>query len=66
MRLKIEFKYQCEVEVKEGEAKNFKNNVKYGDIISDLSKEINKSFLQDDGRTEAGGVVEFDYEIKED
>ena len=65
MRLKLEFKYQCEVEIKEEEVKTLEDNLKYGDLVSDLSKEINDIFLIEDGRAEAGGVVEFDYEIKE-
>lgn len=66
MRLKIEFKYQCEVEIKEEEVKNLKDNLKYRDVISYFSDEINQVFLQDDGRTEAGRVVDFDYKLEED
>ena len=66
MRLKVEFKYQCEVEIKEEEVKTLEDNLKYGDLVSDLSKDINEIFLIDDGRIEAGGVVDFDYELRED
>lgn len=65
MRLKVEFKYQCEVEIKEEEVKTLEDNLKYGDLVSDLSKEINDIFLIDDGRTEAGGVVDFDYKLED-
>lgn len=66
MRLKIEFKYQCEVEIKEEEVKNLKDNLKYRDVKSYFSEEVNQVFLQDDGRNEWGEVVDFDYELTED
>lgn len=66
MKLMVDFRYQCEVEIKEEEVKTLEDNLKYGDLVSDLSKEINDIFLIDDGRTEAGGVVDFDYKIEED
>lgn len=66
MRLKVEFKYQCEVEVKEEEIDKLKDNLKKDRFIQGLSKEINQVFLQDDGRTEAGGIVDFDYKLEED
>lgn len=66
MKLKIEFKYQCEVEIKEEEVKNLKDNLKYRDVKSYFSEEVNQVFLQDDGRNEWGEVVDFDYEIEED
>lgn len=66
MRLKLEFKYQCEVEVKEEEIERAKDNLKRDRIISDLSDEINDILLVDDGREERGGIVDYDYEIEED
>lgn len=65
MRLKVEFKYQCEVEINDEEVNNLKDNLKYGDFTSDLSKNINSFFLVNDGRTEAGGVVDFDYKLED-
>lgn len=64
MRLKLEFKYQCEIEVRDGET-ILTNNFNYGNFVSDLSKNINSFFLMNDGRTEAGGVVDFDYKLEE-
>lgn len=65
MRLKVEFKYQCEVEIKEDEVKTLEDKLKYSDLVSDLSKEINWMLLAEDGRTEAGGVVDFDYKLED-
>ena len=65
MRLKVEFKYQCEVEINNEEVNNLKNNFNYGNFVSDLSKNINRFFLTNDGRTEAGGVVDFDYKLED-
>lgn len=65
MRLKIEFKYQCEVEFKEEEINTVKDNLKRDDLVPYLSDEINNYFLERDGRTEAGGVVDFDYKLED-
>lgn len=65
MRLKIEFKYQCEVEIKEEEVKNLKDNLKYRDVKSYFSEEVNQVFLQGDGRNEWGEVVDFDYKLED-
>lgn len=61
MRLKLEFKYQCEVEFKEEEINIVKDNLKRDDLVPYLSDEINNYFLERDGRTEAGKVIDFDY-----
>lgn len=66
MRLKIEFKYQCELDVKDEEIDDLKKNFKKDVIVQWLSNGINKFFLVDDGRFETGGIVDFDYEIEED
>ena len=66
MKLKLEFRYQCEIEIKEEEVKTLEDKLKYSDLVSDLSEEINWMLLAEDGRTEAGAVVDFDYKIEED
>lgn len=65
MRLKIEFKYQCEVEVRDGETILTNKNLNKDNLVPYLSNEINKFFLSNDGRTEAGGVVDFDYKLED-
>lgn len=66
MKLMLEFRYQCEMEIKEDEVKNLKDNLKKDRFIPGLSKEINDNLLADDGRNEWGEVVDYDYEIEED
>lgn len=66
MKLMLDFRYQCEIEIKEEEIYSIKNDLKKDRFIPGLSKEINQVFLQEDGREEWGEVVDFDYEIEED
>ncbi|MEJ8752629.1 hypothetical protein WKS98_08385 [Lagierella sp. ICN-221743] len=66
MKLILDFRYQCEMEVTKEEFDNMKDNLKKDRFIPDLNKEINWMLLIDDGRSEWGEVVDFDYEIEED
>lgn len=66
MKLILDFRYQCEVEVKDEEIERAKDNLKRDRIISDLSDEINDILLVDDGRAERGRIVDYDYELRED
>ena len=65
MRLKLEFKYQCEVEVKEEEIDDLTKNLKKDIVRLWLTNNVNKLFLLNDGRAEAGGVVDFDYKLED-
>ncbi len=65
MRLKIKFEYQCQLEIDQTEAKNFKANVIPEFFTGDLTEEINNIFLQGDGRYEIGSVTDFEYEVVE-
>lgn len=66
MKLMIEFRYQCEMEVTKEEFDKNKDDLKKDRFIPDLNKEINWLLLREDGRAERGGIVDYDYEIKED
>lgn len=66
MKLILDFRYQCEIEIEEEEIDSIKYFLKKDRFIPGLSKEINQVFLQEDGREEWGEVVDYDYEIEED
>lgn len=65
MRLKLEFKYQCEVEFKEEEIDDIKKSLKKDIVTPWFTENVNKFFLLNDGRTEAGGIVDFDYKLED-
>lgn len=64
MKFKIKFNYSCEFNVTEDEVKLIKNKIN-NEFITDLTDEINDIFLSDDGRTEAGMISNFNYEVEE-
>lgn len=64
MILKIKFNYACEVQVSEEEMINIKKNLDDEDSISEITKDVNEIFLADDGRTEAGMISNFNYEVE--
>lgn len=66
MKLIVDFRYQCEVEIKKGEINKLKDNLERDRFIPDLSQDINGMFFIDDGRIETGGIEDFDYELRED
>lgn len=66
MKLTLEFRYQCEREIKEEDIDILKEELKKDKFIPYMSKEINWMLLIDDGRSEWGEVVDYDYEIEED
>ena len=66
MKLMIEFRYQCEMEITEKELDRVKGNLKKDKPMPDFSKEINDVLFTGDGRAERGGIVDYDYEIEED
>ena len=65
MRLKIKFEYQCEFELKESEVEGMKTKLKGDEFVIDLTNVLNKMFLQEDGRTEAGGVTSCECKVEE-
>lgn len=62
MKLKIKFKYECQLDINEEEAKKLKEKLELFRVL--LNEEVNKIFLQNDGRTEAGSVTDFEYEVE--
>lgn len=66
MKLILDFRYQCEMEVTKEEFDNMKYNLKKDRFIPDLSKDINDILFTEDGREERGGIVDYDYEIEEE
>lgn len=64
MKFKMKFNYSCEFDVTEDEVKLIKNKIN-DEFISGLTDEINDMFLAGDGRTEAGMISNFNYEVEE-
>lgn len=62
MRLKIKFKYECQLDINEEEAKKLKEKLELFRVL--LNEEVNKIFLQNDGRYEIGSVTDFEYEVE--
>lgn len=64
MILKIKFNYACEIQVSEEEMINIKKNMDDENSISEITEHVNEIFLADDGRTEAGMISNFNYEVE--
>ena len=64
MKLKVSFKYDCEIALKDDEVINIKKRLdeNYAD---ELKRGINEMLLAGDGRTEAGCVSDFKYKVEE-
>lgn len=65
MKLKIKFEYQCEFELKENEVENIKTKLKGDGFVISLTNVLNEMFLQEDGRTEAGGITSCECKVEE-
>lgn len=65
MKLKIKFEYQCELQIKEKDVENIKTKLIPEEFIGEITNYVNDLFLMEDGRTEAGGVTDFKYEVVE-
>lgn len=63
MKLKVSFKYDCEITLKDDEVINIKKRLdeNYAD---ELTRGINEMLLAGDGRTEAGCVSDFKYKVE--
>ena len=64
MILKLKFNYACEVQVSEEEMINIKKNLDDENAIVEITEQVNEIFLADDGRTEAGMISNFNYEVE--
>lgn len=64
-KLKVKFTYECEIEVKPEELEILKKNLNDQENIDGLVEEINEIFLTGDGRTEAGTVTNYTFEVEE-
>lgn len=64
MKLKVSFKYDCEITLKDDEVINIKKRLdeNYAD---ELTRGINEMILAGDGRTEAGCVSDFKYKVED-
>lgn len=66
MKIKINFNYTCEIYASKEEINNITKNLDDENTIFELTENINDIFLSDDGRTEAGMISNFNYEVKSD
>lgn len=64
-KLKVKFTYECEIEIKSEELELLNKNLNNQENIDELAKDINEIFLTGDGRTEAGAVTDYTFEVKE-
>lgn len=64
MKIKIKFNYACEIQVSEEEILQVKKNLDDENAIFAITEDINEIFLSGDGRTEAGMISDFNYEVK--
>lgn len=63
-KLKVKFIYECEIEIKSEELELLSKNLNNQENIDNLAKDINEMFLTGDGRTEAGAVTNFTFEVE--
>lgn len=63
-KLKARFTYECEIEVKPEELEILKRNLNDQENIDGLVENINEIFLTGDGRTEAGAVTNYTFEVE--
>ena len=64
MKIKIKFNYTCEIQVSEEEILQVKKNLDDENVIFAITEDINEIFLSGDGRTEAGMISDFNYEVE--
>lgn len=64
MKLTVEFKYACEIEIKPEEAKRMTEQLNDSEFRDYTLTRLNDIFLSNDGRTEAGTIKDFKYQIK--
>lgn len=64
-KLKVKFTYECEIEVKPEELEMLNKNLNNQENIDGLVEDINEIFLTGDGRTEAGAVTNYTFEVKD-
>lgn len=64
MKVKVSFKYECEVTIKDNEILKFKEGLDDENYAYEITRGLNEMFLAGDGRTEAGGVSDFKYKVE--
>lgn len=64
MKIKIKFNYACEIQASEEEILQVKKNLDDENAIFAITEDINEIFLSGDGRTEAGVISDFNYEVE--
>ena len=64
-KLKVKFTYECKIEVKPEELEMLNKNLNNQENIDGLVEDINEIFLTGDGRTEAGAVTNYTFEVEE-
>ena len=64
MKIKIKFNYACEIQASEEEILQVKKNLDDENAIFAITEDINENFLSGDGRTEAGMISDFNYEVE--
>ena len=65
MKVKLCFKYDCEVTIKDDEILKIKERLDDENYTCEVTRGINEMFLAGDGRTEAGCVSDFKYKVEE-
>ena len=65
MKVKVSFKYDCEITLKDDEVIKIKERLdeNYAD---ELTRGINEMLLAGDGRTESGCVSDFKYKVEDE
>lgn len=64
-KLKVKFTYECEIEVNPEELEVANKKLNDQENINCLVEDINQLFLTGDGRTEAGAVTNYTFEVEE-
>lgn len=64
-KIKVKFTYECEIEVKPEELEILNKNLNDQENIDNLAKDINEIFLTGDGRTEAGAITNYTFEVED-
>lgn len=64
MKLTVDFRYACEIEIKPEEIKQITEQINDPECVDYALTRLNDIFLSDDGRTETGTITDFKYQIK--
>lgn len=64
MKLKVSFKYDCEITLKDDEVIKIKERLDDENYTNEITIGVNQMFLAGDGRTEVGCVSDFKYKVE--